>query len=310
MSDEDALLAAIDAQPDEDTPRLMYADWLDEYADALPDPAAARIRAEFIRVQCQIRRLDDPFLADEREPVVEGTSADLWRRQEELLERHGRELLGPFAGLSYFDAFLERGFLAELDLSARMFLKYAALIEPLVPRPQVRLHSIAGDFDLLDSPPNRHLLRCITACRVQSTLYGELPDNWLTRVIALCPHLTRVTSFDFSYCHLDDSGLARLVAPPVPSNLVELNLSGNDVTITGIRALVRSPLWARLRRLSLQSCWQLEDAAAQVLADAPPDRFESISVNVRHPAGAGLQAVWERFGERLESCSELALEAD
>ncbi|HEY1186518.1 MAG TPA: TIGR02996 domain-containing protein [Gemmata sp.] len=43
MSDEDALLAAISAHPDEDTPRLAYADWLDEHGD--PD------RAEFIRLQ-------------------------------------------------------------------------------------------------------------------------------------------------------------------------------------------------------------------------------------------------------------------
>ncbi|AWM40884.1 hypothetical protein GobsT_05560 [Gemmata obscuriglobus] len=44
MSDEDALLAAIGAQPDEDTPRLVYADWLDEHDRAE--------RAEFIRLQC------------------------------------------------------------------------------------------------------------------------------------------------------------------------------------------------------------------------------------------------------------------
>ena len=29
MSDRDALLAAIRAQPDEDTPRLIFADWLE-----------------------------------------------------------------------------------------------------------------------------------------------------------------------------------------------------------------------------------------------------------------------------------------
>lgn len=44
MSDEPALLAATLAHPDEDTPRLIYADWLDE--NGQPD------RAEFIRIQC------------------------------------------------------------------------------------------------------------------------------------------------------------------------------------------------------------------------------------------------------------------
>ena len=46
----DAALADIIANPDSDTPRLMYADWLEEHGD--PD------RAAFIRVQCEIARLE------------------------------------------------------------------------------------------------------------------------------------------------------------------------------------------------------------------------------------------------------------
>src|SRR3982750_4314118 len=42
MTDHDPLLAAIIADPDEDTPRLVFADWLDEHGE--PE------RAEFIRV--------------------------------------------------------------------------------------------------------------------------------------------------------------------------------------------------------------------------------------------------------------------
>lgn len=54
MSDESALLTAIIAHPDEDTPRLAFADWLDENGD--PD------RAAFIRVQCRLAEMppDDP----------------------------------------------------------------------------------------------------------------------------------------------------------------------------------------------------------------------------------------------------------
>jgi uncharacterized protein (TIGR02996 family) len=56
MSDQDALLAAIIANPDEDTPRLAFADWLDEHLpDKLPSPAAGpSARAEYIRVQCRL----------------------------------------------------------------------------------------------------------------------------------------------------------------------------------------------------------------------------------------------------------------
>jgi uncharacterized protein (TIGR02996 family) len=47
-ADERALLNAIIAAPDDDLPRLVYADWLEEHDRAE--------RAEFIRVQCELRR--------------------------------------------------------------------------------------------------------------------------------------------------------------------------------------------------------------------------------------------------------------
>ena len=50
MTDRDALLAAIIANPDEDTPRLAYADLIQE--------AGEEERAEFIRVQCELARLN------------------------------------------------------------------------------------------------------------------------------------------------------------------------------------------------------------------------------------------------------------
>jgi len=43
------LLRAIEAKPDEDTPRLGFADWLEEYATSDTD----HTRAEFIRVECE-----------------------------------------------------------------------------------------------------------------------------------------------------------------------------------------------------------------------------------------------------------------
>lgn len=45
------LLRAIVAHPDEDTPRLAFADWLDEHGTADADHA----RAEFLRVACKLK---------------------------------------------------------------------------------------------------------------------------------------------------------------------------------------------------------------------------------------------------------------
>jgi uncharacterized protein (TIGR02996 family) len=56
MSEEEALLQAIHANPDDDTPRLVYADWLDEHGQ--PE------RAGFIRVQIELDARDD-YSSDE-----------------------------------------------------------------------------------------------------------------------------------------------------------------------------------------------------------------------------------------------------
>jgi len=50
MSDRQALLLAIRAAPEDDLPRLAYADWLEEHGDAA--------RAQFIRLQCRLARLE------------------------------------------------------------------------------------------------------------------------------------------------------------------------------------------------------------------------------------------------------------
>ena len=47
---DDAFLAAILATPDDDSPRLIYADWLEERGDP---------RGELLRVECRLRLLSE-----------------------------------------------------------------------------------------------------------------------------------------------------------------------------------------------------------------------------------------------------------
>lgn len=49
MTNDEAFLRAIVARPDDDIPRLIFADWLDDHGEAE--------RAEFIRVQCALAKL-------------------------------------------------------------------------------------------------------------------------------------------------------------------------------------------------------------------------------------------------------------
>ena len=67
MTDRDALLRAICANPEDDAPRLIYADWLDEHGDPL--------QAEFIRLQIGQHQSDEtntrqPWLCYQRGPTM------------------------------------------------------------------------------------------------------------------------------------------------------------------------------------------------------------------------------------------------
>jgi uncharacterized protein (TIGR02996 family) len=55
LSDRDALLQAILANPGDDTLRLVYADWLEEHGELLPQGREAAIGyARFLRTQLEL----------------------------------------------------------------------------------------------------------------------------------------------------------------------------------------------------------------------------------------------------------------
>src|SRR5262245_49341694 len=100
MHTGDALLRACFENPDDDTPRLAYADWLDENGD--PD------RAEFIRVQLELERGQS-----------DDARARLRDREKELLAADEREWLGlppHLTELSQYTWF-ERGMIVQTGVA-------------------------------------------------------------------------------------------------------------------------------------------------------------------------------------------------
>lgn len=141
---ERSLLAAIAADPDDDEPRIVYADWLQQQGDP---------RGELIAVQCAVARRRSPALA---------------ARERELLERYEVEWLAA-AGLSPGEGRLARGFLDEVDASAA---RVAASIDRIAAEPGLRSLRTAVDWggseaDLL---------------RIAEQLRGRLPPS-LERVM-------------------------------------------------------------------------------------------------------------------------------
>ena len=95
MTEREAFIAAIAAAPDDDLPRLAFADWLDERGESP--------RAEFIRLQCQLHHLElelPDFETRHNDPA----RAPLWERAHALFEAHGREWFSPFCRAMGFDS--------------------------------------------------------------------------------------------------------------------------------------------------------------------------------------------------------------
>lgn len=99
MENDAAFLRAIVESPDDDTLRLVYADYLEERGDSE--------RADFIRVQCALATMarDDP-----RRKELEAREAALLERNE---EGRGARLAG-WATVREF----RRGFLEDVSASA------------------------------------------------------------------------------------------------------------------------------------------------------------------------------------------------
>ena len=121
MSIEDGFLQDIIAHPDDDAPRLIYADWLDEHGRA---PTAR----EFIRV-----RVQTVAHAHGRRPRA-GRSA-LQHRQEELQQAHAaKNVAGPASVQDCLRHYVfRRGFVEEAALTLGRFLKDSSTLFRLTP---------------------------------------------------------------------------------------------------------------------------------------------------------------------------------
>jgi uncharacterized protein (TIGR02996 family) len=135
MTQDDAFLQAIMENPDDDTPRLIYADWLEERGDP---------RGEFIRVQCQLTRMSP---GDERRIPLE----QLERR---LLERHQDAWLGSLRSLLVKWSY-RRGFLDTVAVSPSIYLLHDSILSPAtVRRLEVELTDFTVPPALIDFVPD------------------------------------------------------------------------------------------------------------------------------------------------------------
>jgi uncharacterized protein (TIGR02996 family) len=307
---EEAFLQAIFAEPEEDTHRLAYADWLEESGG----PAGAA-RAEFIRVQCELAR-QPPEGARAQELLA--LEAKLWKAHRTAwLKSVPRSLRTP--GLTF-----SRGFLESIALSASALLRHG---ETLFRHHPVRKLRLATD-SMITPQEASALAVCPFLARVRAlTVRGNLFWNaegprvllgtpylsGLTElylggsvlgrrgaaVLAACPFLGNLTVLDLDDGYIGDLGLDALLTAPDLSRLTTLRLGYNQIGNPGVAALLASPRLSNLKELSLAHN-RFGPRAAQALADAPHlANLTSLELQGNKIGVRAAEALRQRFGERV-----------
>jgi len=292
--DELALLAGIAAHPNADLPRLVFADWLEERGFGL--------RAEFIRLQCEIasketlpRHALDAF-------------AYLWKRQQELIDDHLPEVLGPVAApLADARPTLRRGFVDEVEMHVRAFLPLAELIAGLLPLPGAVsvTNVLALPYEFVRCPHIGPVTRLsiYDADRMET----QLPDEPLPaeEVAAAVHRLVRLEAISLEAVPLTAPFVGGTVDTadlfPFPPNLVEMDLSYCHMTDDVAISFLNAGLFRRLKRIVLGGN-PLTDQTAMELADrlGPVRTVEQLNLRFTMIGTAGHAALLAAFGSRVD----------
>jgi uncharacterized protein (TIGR02996 family) len=246
---ERAFLQAIIETPDDDAPRLVYADWLDDHGQ--PE------RAEFIRVQCRLATFSDD--APERPALAE--------REKALLDEHGKRWAAPLDPRGF-----RRGFVESVSLCGdRPFVRELTEAVALAPIRSLRIGSqdVNGRHLHAAAPAMSRLWRL----QFDSVNFNRGAPRY-ARTFFSRPELRRLTAL-YVMGDRNGSGLTgeiahAVVTSPTLANLTELTLiqDFSGLSCPVIRELAGSPQMARLQRLSLEQS-SLDVETVRILGHSP-----------------------------------------
>lgn len=304
------LVRTILAQPNDDTARLVYADWLDENGDPK--------HAELIRVQCELAK----------KTCVGARRKTLTKREAELLSDASFHLPGqpPFQ--------YARGFISEsctLTLTGKeVLLDMSPIIWSRTEGPRgFDVNLEPQQIAVLDRALGLKLNLCglparglkwddsfITECLARVTglecWEGSFNRNAVKR-LTKCPHLSGVTSITFDKAGTVPLGLiVSLFLSPALPNITSIHLDGEDwfvddgdtdATQDDVAAFVTqigaSPKAAQLTNLQLNCL--IGDEVTRALIDAPHLRpAEQLCLSIHRGLKKPMKdALKKKFGKAL-----------
>lgn len=262
MSDRAALIRAVLDNPEDDTPRLVFADWLDEFGTK-----HERARAAFIRLQIEAERIS---LADgERE------RSEPFRRAQELLAEHGKRWRKQ---VRTYDGDYSRGFLC-IERSPHEFAKDVRPLLALEPA------EVGLKLDAMATlrGPDRSV-----------EWFAEFAQNEDLRAVR------ELVSTDVRV-QLDGPRFAALLSSPHLANVKLIDIRDTRGKVLGpecVRAIAESPSPFRLTGLSLEGT--LSDVRESETLDAPEvlDAVRLLATSPRFAALESLSLNYNGIGEK------------
>jgi uncharacterized protein (TIGR02996 family) len=246
----DPFLRAILERPDDDLPRLIYADWLDEHGD----PA----RAEFIRTQIELARLPKD---DSRRPTLQVRSDEL---QDASAAR--------WVGRGYDRALrwhFRRGFVHGVVVDLRVLADLAYLIlQHQTIRTLRTIHdgrrpTFGSDTPMQRLAPRPHLA-FLTHVRLAGNRLGDVEVCEFVEA----QHLTNLRVLDLRGNRLTDVTMIALQHAENLAGLRRLDLRYNDVGPRGVGALAASETLRGLKELRVRAA-DLGEDGLEALRAAP-----------------------------------------
>jgi uncharacterized protein (TIGR02996 family) len=284
MTHDDAFLQDIIESPGDDTPRLVYADWLEDQGQ--PD------RAAFIRVQIELARLR----SGERRLELEA-------RERALLKEHEQEWARLPTRVATEWTF-ERGFLAGLKMPAKGFSR---LREVFASCPTVQQLHLAGPFkngkpsmQAIASSP--HLAR-LTSLVISEGYYHVGPKE--VGILGGSEYVASLTSLSLHNNAIGEGGLSAVAGSPHLSRLTSLSLScwgfhpDFFVGVEDVQALATSPYMRRLTTLRLARYGLVDEACELLIASDSLASLRTLDLCNNAISDAMKARLQTRFGDRV-----------
>jgi uncharacterized protein (TIGR02996 family) len=286
-TDRAALIAGILEAPDDDAPRLVFADWLEEQGGE-----ENTARAEFIRVQIARAKL----------PQEDGRHSALQARELRLLKRYAPAWHGSH--FAFKKVRFRRGFIEYVHLHLQHFLHHRRQLLALEPVRDVRLTGWhRASEDLVRRVAACEEWRHIESLRIHHQGPHKHPRGELLLLLE-SPYLARLRVLHCPMVSFDEEDRRRYERLPLLRRLREFNLPTlnrhphNPGAWFSGEGMASVNQWDALRSFRLPGYLDLE-LLERLSATPFWDRLTSLTLALPWATGEGLACLRDRMPEGL-----------